>query len=59
MVDNINGMVFSQALRLLTRDIDKTMGRGMGHPIGGLVLIGLTLTSLSMPERGIRDETQD
>lgn len=59
MVDNINGMVFSQALRLLTKDIDKTMVRVLKHPTGHLVLIGLPLTSFSMPERGIRNETRD
>jgi len=48
MVDNINGMVFSQALRLLARDIDKAMGRGgPGHPMRPFELIGLALTMFS------------
>jgi hypothetical protein len=59
MVDNINGMVFSQALRLRTKDIDKTMGRVLEHPMGPFEVIGQTLISLSMPERGIRNETRD
>ncbi|UCG66571.1 MAG: hypothetical protein JSW12_06010 [Deltaproteobacteria bacterium] len=59
MVDNINGMVFSQALRLRAKDIDKTMGRGTGYPMGGLLLIGLTFTTFPMPERGIPNETRD
>ncbi|MBW1677006.1 MAG: hypothetical protein JRJ79_10470 [Deltaproteobacteria bacterium] len=35
MAGNICGMAFSQTLRLLTKDIDKTMGQGMGHPMVG------------------------